>query len=73
MAETDDVSTNVIEVTEELDGDQIPTRNYRFSKIGEPVPITSDANFKFGFDSLPSRPLAVSERFGLVFVAHSSG
>ncbi|XP_076943409.1 nuclear pore complex protein NUP214-like [Bidens hawaiensis] len=72
MAETD-VTTNVIKVTEELDGDQIPTRNYRFSKIGEPVPIKPDTDFKFDMNSLPSRPLAVSERFGVIFVAHSSG
>ncbi|KAM0001560.1 putative transcription factor WD40-like family [Helianthus debilis subsp. tardiflorus] len=75
MAETEapDATTNVVKVTEELDGDQIPTRNYRFSIIGEPVPIISDADFTFDMDSLPSRPLAVSERFGVIFVAHSSG
>lgn len=75
MAETksDDDTTKVVKVTEELDGDQIPTRNYRFSIIGEPVPIKSDAEFKFDMDSLPSCSVAVSERFGVVFVAHSSG
>ncbi|KAI3683441.1 hypothetical protein L1987_83944 [Smallanthus sonchifolius] len=75
MAETKtpDVSTNVVKVTEEIDGDQIPSRNYRFSIIGEPVPLKSDADFKFDMDSLPSRPLAVSERFGAIFVAHPSG
>ncbi|KAL8204673.1 hypothetical protein R6Q57_010296 [Mikania cordata] len=75
MAETEapDATTNVVKVTEEIDGDQIPTRNYRFSQIGEPVPITSDEDFKFDMNSLPSSPLAVSERFGVVFVAHSSG
>ncbi|KAF5822952.1 hypothetical protein HanXRQr2_Chr01g0032931 [Helianthus annuus] len=75
MAETEapDATTNVVKVTEELDGDQIPTRNYRFSIIGEPVPIISDADFTFDMDSLPSRPLAVSERFGVIFVVHSSG
>ncbi|KAK9058519.1 hypothetical protein SSX86_023361 [Deinandra increscens subsp. villosa] len=75
MAETEapDSSTNVVRVTEEIDGDQIPSRNYRFSVIGEPVPITSDADFKFDLENLPSRPLAVSERFEVVFVAHSSG
>ncbi|KAL8262920.1 hypothetical protein R6Q59_024269 [Mikania micrantha] len=75
MAETEapDATINVVKVTEEIDGDQIPTRNYRFSQIGEPVPITSDEDFKFDMKSLPSSPLAVSERFGVVFVAHSSG
>lgn len=71
--ETPDGSINVIKVEEEIDGDQFGTRNYCFSKIGEPVPIKSDADFKFDMDSLPSRPLEVSERFGVIFVAHSTG
>ncbi|CAI9263043.1 unnamed protein product [Lactuca saligna] len=75
MAETEtaDTSKNVIKVEEEIEGDQIGTKNYRFSKIGESVPIKSDADFKFDMDNLPSRPMAVSERFGVIFVAHSSG
>ncbi|XP_023748744.1 nuclear pore complex protein NUP214 [Lactuca sativa] len=75
MAETEtaDTSKNVIKVEEEIEGDQIGTKNYRFSKIGESVPIKSDADFKFDMDNLPSRPMAVSERFGVIIVAHSSG
>ncbi|KAI3738793.1 hypothetical protein L2E82_28952 [Cichorium intybus] len=75
MAESDaaDSSKNVIKVEEEIEGDQIGTRNYRFSKIGESVPIKSDADFRFDMESLPARPMAVSERFGMIFVAHSSG
>ncbi|KAL4561022.1 hypothetical protein LXL04_033182 [Taraxacum kok-saghyz] len=72
-SETADSSKNVIKVEEEIEGDQIGTKNYRFSKIGESVPIKSDADFKFDMDNLPSRPMAVSERFGVIFVAHSSG
>lgn len=73
MAETE-TSTPVIKVVEEeIEGDQIFTKNYRYSKIGEPVPIESDSDFKFDLNSIPSHPLVFSQRFRLIFVAHSSG
>ncbi|PWA41811.1 hypothetical protein CTI12_AA550710 [Artemisia annua] len=65
MAEAD-----VIKITTELEGDRDGTSNYRFSRLGEPVPVTSDENFTFDIENLPSRPFALSERFGAVFVAH---
>ncbi|KAG8371782.1 hypothetical protein BUALT_Bualt13G0124000 [Buddleja alternifolia] len=64
-----------IELDEEIDGDEVGSRNYRFSKIGEPVPITPNNTSEFQPEEclLPSQPLAVSERFRLLFVAHSQG
>ncbi|XP_024984624.1 nuclear pore complex protein NUP214 isoform X2 [Cynara cardunculus var. scolymus] len=74
MAETETPDgKNVIKIEEEIEGDLICTKNYRFSRIGEPVPIKSDADFKFDEESVPRRPLAVSEKFGVIFVAHPSG
>ncbi|CAI9768668.1 unnamed protein product [Fraxinus pennsylvanica] len=62
-----------IEVDEEIEGDVTGSRNYRFSRIGEPVPIKSEPDSGFDTECLPSQPLAVSERFRLLFVAHSDG
>ncbi|XP_059281673.1 nuclear pore complex protein NUP214 isoform X2 [Lycium ferocissimum] len=62
-----------IELDEEIEGDQIGCRNYRFSKIGTPVPIINDSSFDVESECPPLQPLVVSERFRLLFVAHSSG
>ncbi|KAL2540818.1 Nuclear pore complex protein [Abeliophyllum distichum] len=62
-----------IEVDEEIEGDSIGSRNYRFSRIGEPVPIKSEPDSGFDPECLPLQPLAVSERFRLLFVAHPDG
>ncbi|XP_071719698.1 nuclear pore complex protein NUP214 [Rutidosis leptorrhynchoides] len=72
MAETEN-GKNIIEIEQEIEGDQTPTNNFSFSKIGEHISITSDADFKFDVNSLPSCPLAVSQRFDVIIVAHSSG
>ncbi|KAL6500068.1 hypothetical protein OROGR_027978 [Orobanche gracilis] len=66
-AETDTV--DLVELAEEIDGDQIGSRNYRFSKIGESIPM----NLEFDPQCLPSQPLAVSERLRLLFVAYPQG
>lgn len=67
-------SLTAIELEDEVEGNQIGTKNYRFSKIGETVPIMADdVDSVFDPQSPPSQPLAVSERFGLLFVAHSNG
>ncbi|CAA0829036.1 Nuclear pore complex protein NUP214 [Striga hermonthica] len=58
-----------VEVDEEIEGEEIGSRNYRFSKIGESVSINSE----FDTNSLPSQPLAVSERLRLLFVAYPKG
>lgn len=57
---------------EEVEGDGIETSDYFFVKIGESLPLkANDSNFDL--QTLPSQPLALSERFRLTFVAHSSG
>ncbi|XP_057781176.1 nuclear pore complex protein NUP214 [Salvia miltiorrhiza] len=65
----------LIKLDDEIDGDEIGTRNFRFSKIGESVPILQSDGATSHFDpqSLPSQPLAVSERFGLLFLVHPQG
>lgn len=62
----------LIQLDEEIEGEEVGSRNYRFSKIGEPVPIRS-TTFKFDPESLPTQPLVVSEKFRLLFVAHPCG
>ncbi|XP_073276104.1 nuclear pore complex protein NUP214-like isoform X1 [Primulina huaijiensis] len=62
----------LIQLDEEIEGEEVGSRNYRFSKIGEPVPIRS-STFKFDPESLPTQPLVVSEKFRLLFVAHPCG
>jgi nuclear pore complex protein Nup214 len=67
------LSDKIIELSDEVEGDVVGTKNYRFSKIGEPVPINSDADSVFDPQSSPSQPVAISERHNLIFVAHSTG
>jgi len=64
-----------IQLDEEIEGDQIGSKNYRFSRIGTPVPIKSgeDSSFDIENECPPLQPLVVSERFRLLFVAHSNG
>nr|GEY95719.1 nuclear pore complex protein NUP214 isoform X1 [Tanacetum cinerariifolium] len=71
MAETE--TKTVIKISTEIEGDRGGTVNYRFVRLGEPVPVTSDKKFSFDLESLPSRPFALSERCGAVFVAHLNG
>ncbi|XP_024199460.1 nuclear pore complex protein NUP214 isoform X1 [Rosa chinensis] len=66
------MTKKIVELEEEIAGDIVETNDYIFDKIGEAVPIKSDG-FSFDPQSSPSRPLAVSAKHGLVFVAHSSG
>lgn len=65
----------IVKLEEEIEGDQIGSRDYRFCRIGEPVPIKADGISPFDPENEvpPLQPLAVSERFRLVFVAHSDG
>lgn len=63
---------SLIQLDDEIEGEELGSRNYRFSKIGEPVPIRS-TTFKFDPESLPTQPLVVSEKFRLLFVAHPCG
>ncbi|KAG2241289.1 hypothetical protein Bca52824_096727 [Brassica carinata] len=60
------------EITEEVEGDRVGTTDYYFDRIGEPIRIKED-DAQYDLDTPPSQPLAISERHGLVFIAHSSG
>ncbi|OMO57814.1 Nuclear pore complex protein [Corchorus olitorius] len=62
-----------LEIEEEREGDQVETTDLFFEKIGEAVPVRSQKDSKFDTESPPSQPLAVSQRFQLLFLAHSSG
>lgn len=61
-----------IQLEDVQEGEHVGTTDYFFVKIGEGVPLKA-TDFNFDFESLPSSPLAVSERFGLIFIVHSSG
>ncbi|XP_010501170.1 PREDICTED: nuclear pore complex protein NUP214-like [Camelina sativa] len=61
-----------VEIEEDMEGDRIPTNDFYFERIGEPISIKED-DAQFDLENPPSQPLALSERRGVVFVAHSSG
>ncbi|XP_020867761.1 nuclear pore complex protein NUP214 isoform X2 [Arabidopsis lyrata subsp. lyrata] len=61
-----------VEIEEDMEGDRISTNDYYFEKIGEPISIKED-DAQYDIENPPSQPLAISERHGVVFVAHSSG
>lgn len=63
--------TAVIQVEEEREAEFLETTDHFFDKIGESVPLTPNGS-SFDLQNPPSRPLAVSERFRLIFVAHPS-
>ena len=67
--------TPAIQLDQVIEGDTIGSRNYRFVKVGESVPIKPPGKDDSLYDSHnpPSKPLAVSERFRLLFIAHSNG
>ncbi|XP_059628710.1 nuclear pore complex protein NUP214 [Cornus florida] len=66
-------SSSIIQLDEEVEGDRHGSDDVLFIKIGESVPIKTSDACEFNMETLPSQPLAVSERFGLLFVAHSTG
>ncbi|KAM1752925.1 hypothetical protein ACFX1X_005581 [Malus domestica] len=65
-------SGKVTRVEEEVEGEHVESADYIFKRIGDPLPITPHDS-SFDPRGSPSRPLAVSEKHGLVFVAHTSG
>ncbi|KAM2244184.1 hypothetical protein EV1_005544 [Malus domestica] len=65
-------SGKVTQVEEEVEGEHVESADYIFKRIGDPLPITPHDS-SFDPRGSPSRPLAVSEKHGLVFVAHTSG
>lgn len=71
MADSDS-NTRTLQIEEQVDVEHIPTTDYFFSKVGGDVSITSDQTI-FDASNPPSVPLVISQRFGVVFAAHSSG
>lgn len=61
----------LVNLDEVEEGDHIVSRNYRFAPVGANVPIRVD--FQYDSEAPPSQPLAVSQLFHLLFVAHSDG
>uniref|UniRef100_A0A1J3EM12 Nuclear pore complex protein NUP214 n=1 Tax=Noccaea caerulescens TaxID=107243 RepID=A0A1J3EM12_NOCCA len=61
-----------VEIAEEVEGDRVETTDYYFERIGVPISIKED-DAQYDLENPPSQPLAISERRGLVFIAHSSG
>ncbi|XP_012474185.1 nuclear pore complex protein NUP214 isoform X1 [Gossypium raimondii] len=62
-----------LEICEENEGEHVETQDFFFEKIGEPVPVKSQPDSQFDLQSPPSQPLVLSQRFQLLFLAHSSG
>ncbi|EOY32268.1 Nuclear pore complex protein, putative [Theobroma cacao] len=68
-----DGATLKVEIEEEKEGEHVDTTDFFFEKIGEPVPIKSQEDSLFDLRSPPPQALALSQRFQLLFLAHSSG
>ncbi|URE00171.1 hypothetical protein MUK42_20830 [Musa troglodytarum] len=62
----------LIRLEEEIEGDHGATADFVFCRLGEPVPL-KPADSEFDLQAPPARPLAISERFGALFLAHSEG
>ncbi|KAL5994998.1 hypothetical protein ACLOJK_025056 [Asimina triloba] len=72
MAESPNGRDNLIELDEELEGNSIGSDDFVFQKIGEPVPLKANDS-EVDLESVPFEGLAVSDRFRVVFLAHSKG
>ncbi|XP_058196407.1 nuclear pore complex protein NUP214-like isoform X2 [Rhododendron vialii] len=72
MAATED-NRIILGVDDEVEGERTGSDDYCFIGIGEAVPIKPGDDAEFDPQNPPSKPLTVSERFGLIFVSHSTG
>lgn len=72
MAATEDNSI-ILGLDDEVEGERIGSDDYCFIETGEAVPIKPGDDAEFDPQNPPSKPLSVSERFGLIFVSHSTG
>lgn len=66
------LNTKSLHVEEELQGESFDTSDYFFCSVGEKISVVSEDS-SYDINDLPSKPLVIAQRFGLVFVAHSSG
>ncbi|GMH12801.1 hypothetical protein Nepgr_014642 [Nepenthes gracilis] len=67
-----DLAVKTFDVEGEIEGERMESSDYYFDKIGDAVPL-KPFDSQFDLQSLPAQPLAVSERFRVIIVAHSSG
>ncbi|KNA07375.1 hypothetical protein SOVF_172500 [Spinacia oleracea] len=65
-------SPKTLKVEEQIEGESIETNDYFFCKVGDSIPLMSDGS-AFDANNPPAIPLAISQRSGLIFAAHSSG
>ncbi|KAI8526441.1 hypothetical protein RHMOL_Rhmol13G0307600 [Rhododendron molle] len=72
MAATEDNSI-ILRLDDEVEGERRGSDDYCFIGIGEAVPIKPGDDAEFNPQNPPSKPLSVSECFGLIFVSHSTG
>ncbi|KAI8526010.1 hypothetical protein RHMOL_Rhmol13G0275200 [Rhododendron molle] len=72
MAATEDNSI-ILRVDDEVEGERRGSDDCCFIGIGEAIPIKPGDDAEFDPQNPPSKPLSVSERFGLIFVSHSTG
>ncbi|KAK6919871.1 hypothetical protein RJ641_015775 [Dillenia turbinata] len=62
-----------LQLDDELEGERVATVDYFFDRIGASVPVFSDKDSQFDLQTSPTQPLVVSERFQVLFIAHSDG
>lgn len=68
------VTSRILSLDEEIEGDCQATGDFVFSRIGDPVRLNSSHSKScFDLSNPPLQPLAISERDGLLFLAHSEG
>ncbi|XP_078159541.1 nuclear pore complex protein isoform X2 [Carex rostrata] len=67
-----DEPLRLVLLEEEREGDQEGSADFIFRRVGESVPLFSTLS-PFDLESPPRKPLAISDRFGALFLAHSQG
>ncbi|XP_019055049.1 PREDICTED: nuclear pore complex protein NUP214 isoform X2 [Nelumbo nucifera] len=72
MAVSNEERGATVVLEEEKEGNREESADYYFDKVGEPVPLKPHDSV-FDLESLPAQPLAVSEQFSAIFVAHPEG
>lgn len=66
------MSHNCIRLEEEIEGDREGTSDFAFFRIGSSVPLKR-GDSSFDLSKPPGRPLAVSEKFGVLFLVSDGG
>ncbi|XP_077245529.1 nuclear pore complex protein isoform X2 [Tasmannia lanceolata] len=72
MTESTETRGDLIQLDEETEGNLVGTGDFIFRKIGQSVPLKSSDSI-FNLENAPVQALAISERFRVLFLAHSDG